>query len=170
VSSASLVWLQTNAYKTKDFVVPLIYSEVLYKSAQKSKKKLTEHDYIDIMTKASIMYIFADATMTGDYIRCKDKTAQSAITAIRAERFHPIYEFLSTEADRPTREKVLKEGFALEERIASRLPNQAACAHGIGAFTGGEGGYISVDEWAALRASTIESMKKAYIEKFLPAQ
>lgn len=164
---AAMNWLQGKAETTTDFIIPLIYSDMVASSAKENQKTISPQKYIDMMTTASTMYVFADATMSADYRRCKDQTAQAGITAIRAARFHPIYVFLTTQAEISVREKIFKDGFALEERIASRPPNEGACAHGLGAYGGREVEYIPLDEWNALRATTIANLKKSFTEKFL---
>lgn len=164
---ASMQWLRMNAETSNDFIVPLLYSNFLVAAAKENQEKISQEKYTDIMTTASIMYVFADATMYADYLRCKDKTSQAGVSAVRAMYMQPIYEFLANEASASIREKVFVDGFAHEERIASRPPNLGACSHGLSVFTGKAIEYIPLEEWTELRISAIRELKKAFTNKFL---
>ncbi|MDD3372038.1 MAG: hypothetical protein PHE27_09470 [Alphaproteobacteria bacterium] len=165
---AAVVWFQANHDKTTNFMIPLLYSELLAKIAANNRQPPNQESYKTIMTHAATMYIYGDAVMAGDYARCKDPAVRSGVDAVRTIFFPRINEYLTTEADRATREQVFRKGFALEEKILSRPPNESVCGHDLKDFNDGAIRYIPYDEWAAARSSTLNDMKAAYRKKYLP--
>ena len=165
-------WLDKKVETTNDFYIPLFYSQILAVQAVVFKGETSSQTYMEHMTKAAAMYFFGDIMLNVDSAKCKydlasTSTAATTIESIRTLYGRPMSAFLATETDPSLRKKILMEAFAREDKIESRPADERVCAFGYQAGQYDTPAFVTPEEMRARRASTIQALKTAYIQKYL---
>lgn len=168
--SIVLSWLAGKMSESTHFIVPMLYAQALYEKEAMLLKAKASSRYHQTMIKATSAYMAGDLTMNGDYRRCRDLTAASGASAVRAYYSPPFVAYLQNEADGAARRKILEYALSWEENISSRPPSRAACAHGLQKYRSDqdprESEYLTHESWQKVRLSIIENFKKSYIKNF----
>lgn len=144
------------------FDIHLYHAAMLSNFAEKAKKAGQKDEYNRLMTRATTIYLFAYATLIGDFMRCKDQTARAGTAAIHSAYFRHFKEFYKNEIDQAARERIVEYALDKESKIANRKGSHRACAHGISTFTGESGGFVTDEEWQKARISALESFEKSF--------
>lgn len=168
---AAINWIRDKASLDTDPIFPLVYSDLLYRTALGFKNMGRTNEYKSLMDTAAIMYIFADATVLGDVERCVDRdAAHTDLKTIRESRTPVIIAHLKT-LDMQQRQQVIDAGFLMEERIANRPPNPWPCLRSIAAYKSdapapetearpaGKTPFITGGRWQKRRANALTTLR-----------